>query len=399
MNRKQLAMSLVVLTAIGLSIYFIFKKDSSTWNSSKYSASGDKLLPDLDVNKVTAFTISSGKLAATVRKNEDGTWSVSEKESYPGDYQKISNFLTILTEIKTVQNINAGKSQLEKLNLGEADKEKGTAVLVELSGGTGKNPCSLLLGKGHFKKEENPNPYFGGAAPDGRYTMVCDGKFQPRLINQPLEDASADPLVWTDKSLFVMDAIKTIEVLRGKPEGNWKMIKDEKSGKLVLPDVKEDEILDESKIQPLNTFFKNISFKDVAQCPANFAGDSVNIETVDGFKYEIKFASKEGDSEKYLVNVKVSASLPEKREAGKEEKPEDKDRLDKEFKSKTDMLKEKLEHEKSLGKWLYTMAKNDLAPVLKVRKDFLKAQEGKKPEAPKNAAPERTTDAGAAMEE
>jgi len=401
MNRKQLVISLVVLIAIGLSIYFLFKSDNSTWNSSKYSASGETLLPDLDVNKISSFTISSGKQTATVKKNEDGTWSISEKNSYPGNYQKISSFLTNLTEIKTVQNINAGRSQLEKLNLGETDREKGTAVLVELSGGSGRNPCSLLLGKFHSKKEENPNPFFGGAMPDGRFMMVCDGKFQPKLINYPLEDAAADPLGWTEKSMFDLDNIRIIEVVKKDPEGNWKMVRDEKSAKLVLSDLRDGEDMEENKINPLNSFFKNVSFKDVNPCPADFAGESATVETEGGFKYEIKFASKEGDAEKYLVTVKVSSSIPESREAGKDEKPEDKDRLDKEFKSKTDKLREKLEREKSLGKWLYTMSMNDLAPVLKSRNDFLKAKDksDKKVEAPKALVPEKSTDAGAVKAE
>ncbi|HBC86781.1 MAG TPA: hypothetical protein DCZ94_07500 [Lentisphaeria bacterium] len=387
MNRKQLIISLFVLAVIGLSIYFLIKEDSSSWNSSKYSATGENLFGDLDVNNIASFTVSSGARTATLRKNEDGSWIVSEKDSYQGDYRKIINFLKNLMEIKSIQNINAVKSQLEKLSLGDSDREKGTAVLVEFSGDAGRKMASLLIGKKHFKKEENPNPFLGGATPDGCYVMICDGKFQPKLVNNSFEGANPDPLSWTDKTLFEIDNMNTIEVKRKNPEENWKIAKDAQSGKLTLPDLKEDETLDDAKLQPLNGFFKNTSFMDVKTCPADFAGETVKIETADGFKYEINFAPSEGNAEKYLVNVRTSAVIPEQRESGKDEKPEDKEKLDNEFKAKNENLKEKLEHEKSLAKWLYTVSKGDLSQVLKARKEFLKTKEEKKDEALKTAEP------------
>ncbi len=387
MNRKQLISTLVILLAIGLTIFLIMKKDSSTWNSSQYSAAGDKMFADLDINRISLITVSSGANTATLKKSEDGSWSVAEKDSYPGDYKKISEFLQWLPEIKTVQNMNVGKSQLEKLSLGEADKGKGSATLVELSDEKGGKMASLLIGKKHAKKEENPNPMFGGASADGSYVMLCDGKFQPKLVNNSLEGASTDPMQWTEKSMLEVENISGIEVARKNPEESWKMVKDAQGGKLSLADLKEGEIMDETKTQPVSSLFRYLSFKDVKACPAEFAGESLNISTSDGFRYEIKFAQKEGDPDKFQLSIKATAAIPEQREAGKDEKPEDKKKFDKEFKAKADKLKEKLEREKLLGKWLYTVTRKDLDAVLKSRKDFLKSKDEKKEGAPKGAEP------------
>lgn len=386
MNRNQLISSLVILALLGLSIFFVLRKDSSTWNSSRYSASGEILLADFDVNRITSFTVSSGKLTTTLKKNEDGSWSVSEKDSYPGEYRKIISFLQSLPEIKTVQNINAGKSQLEKLGLGDADKDKGTAILVDFSDEAGKKLLSLLIGKVHFKKEENPNPYFGGATPDARYVMVCDGKFQPKLVNYTFDEFSPSPMAWTDKSLVEIENIKAIEVSRKNPADNWKIIKDAGGDAFKLSDLKDGEEIDPAKTSPFSSLFKNVPFQDVWTCPADFAGETATIETAEGFKYEIRYSPGE-DKDKYLVNIRTAATIPEQREAVKDEKPEDKDRLDKEFKAKSDKLKEKLEKEKSIAKWIYTVSKKELDSVLKSRNDFLKAKEEKKDEKKPAAEP------------
>ncbi len=387
MNRKQLITSLVILAVVGLSIYFILKKDISSWNSSKYSATGENLLADLDVNKITGFVVSSGKQTATLKRNDDGSWIISEKDSYPGDYQKILNFLKNLPEIKTVQNINAGKSQFEKLGLADSDKEKGTAIALDFIGESGKKLASFLIGKKHFKKEENPMPFMGGGMSDGCYVLLADGKLQPRLVNNSFESISADPMSWTDKSFFDIENIISMESKRKNPDESWKLVKDEKTDKLTLADIKDGELLDEGKIQMLNSFLKYVAFKDVKICPADFTGESLKIEAGDGFKYDICFALNAENPGQYHVNIKATAAIPENREAGKDEKPEDKDRLDKEFKAKEEKLREKLDREKSLGKWLYTLSKGDMSSVLDTRKDFLKTKDDKKAEGPTENAP------------
>lgn len=383
MNKKQLLISLIILAALCFIVYNMLKKDSSTWNSSKYSAGGENLFANLDVNKINKMTFSRGSEVSSIVRNDNG-WTISEKGNYPADFKKIASFLGILAEVKSVQDIKAGKSQLEKLGLGDSDKEKGNATLVELSEESGNKTYSLLLGKMHLKKEENPNPFFG-SGPDGRYVMILDGKFQPKLISQTFDDIGSGSISWADKSFFEIDRIKSVEVQKNAADESWKLVKNTENEAFSLPDLKEGEELDTSKISSLSTLLKNSSFQDVNTLPANFAGDKVVVETFDGFKYEITIAPQEKDQ--YSMNIKTTANIPSQRETVKDEKPEDKDKLDKEFKAKNTSLKEKLEKEASMCKWVYVLGKNYVDTLLKTKRELLKEKKAETAPAAPVAAP------------
>jgi hypothetical protein len=88
------------------------------------------------------------------------------------------------------------------------------------------------------------------------------------------------------------------------------------------------------------------------------------------------------------------------RTPGKDEKPEDKEKLDKEFKEQQKKLEEKLAQEKGLAKWTYLVSSwtvdsllKDRAQLLVDKKEELKQEEPKKEGAasqePKEADPTR----------
>jgi hypothetical protein len=108
------------------------------------------------------------------------------------------------------------------------------------------------------------------------------------------------------------------------------------------------------------------------------------LETTEGFSYTVKAAPK-GTEEKYLVTVAVTGEFPKERTAGTDEKPEDKERLDKEFKEKTGKLADKLKAEKALEGRIFVVAKYTLDSVLKKRGEFMK--EEKKEDAKEDGAP------------
>ena len=85
----------------------------------------------------------------------------------------------------------------------------------------------------------------------------------------------------------------------------------------------------------------------------------------------------------------VTAQIPKERTAGKDEKPEDKTRLDKEFKDKQKKLEDKLAQEQAYGKWVYLVSNWTFDSLLKDRKDLLveKKEEPKKEEKPIAADP------------
>ena len=114
----------------------------------------------------------------------------------------------------------------------------------------------------------------------------------------------------------------------------------------------------------------------------------VKLETFDSFQYTLKVGTKTNDT--YPVMVSVSASLPKERAPGKDEKPEDKAKLDKEFRDRQKVLTDKLAQEKSLENWVYLVSSWSLDSVLKNRSQLMVE---KKDEAKTNAAPAEPSEA------
>jgi hypothetical protein len=110
------------------------------------------------------------------------------------------------------------------------------------------------------------------------------------------------------------------------------------------------------------------------------------IDTFDNLTYTIKLGQKTNDN--FPLTVAIAAEPPKERTPGKDEKPEDKDKLDKEFKEQQKKLEEKLAQEKGFEKWTYLVSSWTVDPLLKERSQLLveKKEEPKKDETKKEEA-------------
>jgi hypothetical protein len=108
----------------------------------------------------------------------------------------------------------------------------------------------------------------------------------------------------------------------------------------------------------------------------------ITLETFENFTYTVKVGLKSGED--YYLAMAVDAAPPKERTPGKDEKAEDKDKLDKEFKETQKKLEEKLAHEKTFGKWTYLVSGWTVDPLLKERSQFM--AEPKKDETKKDGA-------------
>jgi hypothetical protein len=103
-----------------------------------------------------------------------------------------------------------------------------------------------------------------------------------------------------------------------------------------------------------------------------------SVDTFDNFTYTLKVGQKTNDN--YPLAMTVAAQLAKERTPAKDEKPADKDKLDKEFKEKQKKLEDKLAQEKSFEKWVYLVSTWTVDPLLKERAQLMveKKEEPKK---------------------
>lgn len=389
MNRNQLTLILVVgAVVVGLGA-LLYQRDTSSWKSSGQSM-GQKALGEFPINEIASISIKqqSGQLNL-FKKGE--TWHVKERYDYPANFSEIGDSLKKLWELKVVQAVKVGPTQLGRLDLLPPDKGTNSGTLVELKDAGGKVIKSVLLGKKHVKRASaEPSPFGGGGDwPDGRYLLVGDPGRDVAIVSDPLNNLEPKPETWIDKEFFKVEKLKSVAVNHTEPTNSWKIHRETEGGELKLADAKSDEKFDATKASAAGNLFSYPSFTDVVSPEAKPETTGLNqpvlatIETFEGLSYQIKIGAKTPE-ENYHLNVVASGTIAGERTPGKDEKPEDKEKLDKEFKEKQEKLKEKLAKEKALAQWTFLVSKWNIDALLKNRSELMA---DKKDDEKKDGAP------------
>lgn len=384
MNRKQFIILLVLVVVIGAAGLVIRQRGQSSWQSAG-QAIGRKLLPDLPVNDIAQITVKAGGSELNLARR-DNVWCVRERNDYPANFSEISGLLLKFADMKVVQSEEVGASQLGRFELLPSGAGANTATQIEFKDQSGKTRNSVLLGKKHMNKARNPQ--FGGMGgdegwPDGRYVMVGSGAKTLSVVSDPLDNVQPKPEAWLNKDFLHIEKPRTIAVQFAEATNSWKVTRTSETNDWQLADAKADEKLDATKVSGVTSPFSSASFNDVAALTTSNApvGTTLTVETFDGFTYVAKVGASE--NENYPVSFAVSASLATERVAGKDEKAEDKAKLDKEFKDQQAKLAEKLATEKRFANWIYQLPTHTVDSLLKPRGDLLveaKKEAGPKPE-------------------
>jgi len=391
MNRKQLLILLVLVVVLGVAGLSLYKRDQTSWQGGGRQGAALKLLGDLPVNDVAAIVIKGGTNELDlVRK--DNLWSVKQRNDYPANFPEIRSFLLKAADLKATQTEEIGASQLGRYKLLPPGLATNTAVLLELRDQGGKVIKSLLLGKTHLRKSEGrPSPMgeMGESEgwPDGRYVMVGTAAKTLAVVSDPLSNVEAKPESWLSKDFFKVEKIRSIAVAFPVVTNSWKLTREtETASDWKLADARPEEKLDSSKTSSFSSALSSPSFNDVLAAgtkPEQTGLDKptvMTLDTFDNFTYTIKLGQKTNDNLPLVVTI--AAQLPKERTAGKDEKPEDKTRLDKEFKDNQKKLEDRLGQEKSFEKWVYLVSNWTVDSLLKERSQLLveKKDESKKDE-------------------
>lgn len=374
MNSKQFKLLIGAFFVIcGLGV-FLVTRDRSSWQEAGAELGG-KVFANFPLNDIAAITVRGGSNTLNLVKGET-IWTVAERGNYPANYGNISDLLRKVWELKVLRPIKVGPSQLGTLELVEPGKGKDAGTLLTFKDKDGKEVATLLLGKQHMRESGQQSQFGGGSYPDGRYLMP-DGKADAvALVEETFSSVETDAKSWLQRDFFKVEKPRSIAVTT---TNSWKVTREKEGADWQLVDAKEGEKLDSAKTSSFNYALSSPSFDDVLIDPKPedvglATPQRVVLETFDGFTYTIDAGRKEGD-DNYYLKVTVTAELPPERKPAEDEKPEDKERLDKEFADAQAKLKEKLATEQAYGKWVYQVSNWTLNSVLKDRSELLKVEE------------------------
>jgi hypothetical protein len=387
MNRKQVVSLIIAVVVIGGAGLLVYKNKNKSWEASGAQL-GAKVIKDFPMNDVEQIRIRQHAGEVTLAKKSD-LWVVQERNGYPANFGNISDFVKKIWELKVARPMPVSEKQLERLELTPPDKGTNAGTLVEFKEKGGKTAASLLLGKKQMKESAGNSPYGGGSFPDGRFIMVGNDPKTVALVSEPFANIEPKAEDWIDKEFFKVENHKSITVTSPVASNNWAVVKESQTNDWKLVDAKGAEQLDIGKASGVTSALSYPSFNDVATntAPEKTGLDKptvAKIETFDGLRYEVKIGKKVEDKDDHYMQVAVSGNFPKERAAGKDEKPEDKEKLDKEFKEKLAKQEEKLKTEKAFEQWVYVVPKYTLEPLLKGRQELLKEEpkDEKKEETP-----------------
>ncbi len=388
MNLKQLSILIVLVALLGGLGSYLYKADQAKRYAPQTSASGQKLLGEFPLNDVAQITLKTHQGEVNLAKSDD-LWKVKERNQYPANYGEIHDLLRKMWELKGVQEVKVGQTQLGRVELQTPDKGTNSGTLVEFKDKSGKLLKSVLLGKKHMRQSEGaPGPMGdSGGWPNGRFILV-QGEATPKvwIISEAFSNLEPKADSWLSKDFFKVEKLRSASVTTTNATNNWKLFRETEGGELKLADKKAGEELDSSKASGVGSLLSWPSFTDVLPPDAKPETTGMDkpveavLDTFENFTYTVKVGKYTND-ENFALQVKVTANIPADRPPGKDEKKEDKEKLDKEFKEKNDKLKEKLKQEQACEKWTYVVSKWTVDQVLKPRSEFIAAPSTNAPAA------------------
>jgi hypothetical protein len=374
MKAKQLVILLLVLAvAGGIGLYLARQKQSAWQGASSSGIAGQKVMGEFDPNAAATLSIQAADGAKVTLSKAGEQWVVKERGDYPADFDKIGSFVRQLWDLKAVQEVKATDAQLPRLGLAKTKEEAtgSASTVIELLGKEENRIAGVILGKLHYRDGGEEE---GGGFATGRYVMALgDAGKSPALVSETFSNAEAKPEQWLSKEFLQITGIKTV-TLEGAEEGmQWLLKRAEAGGAWELEGRLEPEKLDSAKIPSIDGLLGSPRFVDVLT-PGNGPDGmeqptKIAVTAADGFRYAFEVGKPQND--RYPVRVTAGAELAEKREAKPDEKPEEKEKLDKEFEARRTELVAKLEKEKKFEGRLFLMEQFSIKPLLVKRTDLL----------------------------
>jgi len=383
MKGKQIGILLVLLVVIGGVAVILQKRNQSQWSESAAPDSGK--IADFPVNDVARASIRSSQGTVHLEKR-NGVWVVVEKANYPADFQRVSSLIRELWELRPVQQMKVGRSQLARLELVEPGQGASAGTLVELKSAADKTLAKLVIGKRIMAKDSDPGTFQRLAMPMGRYVLASDHGGTVSVVNQRLE-FDTRPETWLKHDFIKIENPQSIS-LSGRTEArHWTLTRSDAKADWKLANGKPNEELNRSAAISFSNLLASLRFADVLppDTKAEEVGvdkpETLTIQTFDRFTYTLRIGQP--SNENYPVSVSIVADPGQERTPSSEEKPEDKPKLDEQFKARLKQLGRKAAAEKELEKRIYLIPKTNLDPLLKDRTDlFAKPSPSATPPSP-----------------
>jgi len=362
-----------IAIALGLTVFSVQSSKNKTSTSFTSLASGDKILPDVDLSKLTNLKIEDTTHTTTLLK-KNNLWLISEKENFPADTRQLSEILDALLGSKVAQSLEAGLSYNSRfgIDLKSSNPEKRGLTLT-LS--EGKKSTTLHLGKDASTNGLGTN----GSSGNGRYLRLNSDPLAVYAITESLPTLSANPTQWlTQDAILKITNIQTISLTAPNDPSfqNWTVSRKTAESEFTLQGLKKGQSTNPATTTPLKELLANPRFVDVLnkekateQATKPQDNRQATITTFDGFTYTLNIrnlktpnhATAPGQAKPTpgnLLSYTITYNAPE---SAAQDNANESDQ----------MLKQKFVQEQAYENCIYQLNNWDLQALLKTKSDFL----------------------------
>lgn len=375
MSARMLAVLVGLLVLLGGGAAWYYRQDN---RSTTVESLGKPLLADLKAAQVATIEIQQPDGTLTLaRKGE--RWVIAERADFPADATKVRDFLLKLIELKIGQNEPLAATDRPRLQLAETGKE-GAATRLVLKAADGKLLGTLLVGKKYFK---GATPDNADRVPgDGRFVMLPTTTDRVFIVSDPLAQASAKTALWVQTDGIAV-ANPVMMEMRFHDGERWRINKLDGNQGWKLDPLKPGEKAEQSKLSGAAYGLYELKISDVA-APGLSDADAgldkaitVTAESQEGARYVLKLGKpREQDAAIHARITVEKAPEVQPRVPYKDEKPEDKEKYDKEYYERFAKDQNRYAREKALAAWTVMIPLKSLNEVLKRRADLLEKKDG-----------------------
>lgn len=387
MKTRTVIILWIVAIALGAAVFLLKQNQGGKSENTTERDAGEKLIEDFPAEETASIEISGAAESVTLEQNA-GNWTVADRDGYPANARNINDLLRTLSDLKVTQGIEAGPSFAPRFGMdGKSSDPADHGITATFKDSSGKELEVISFGK-NLDASASASPFGGGAT--GRYVRNHSDESGIYAVSEVFGTLSPDPKSWLADDFIKVERIKSISLTKpGTDENEYALVRDDENADFRFTDAFPGVKIDPAAINPLKSLFSYARFDDVVpadKVAARATPDMLQkatITTFEGFTYDISLQpakttasakdakQAEPPAEEYLMQIKVSAVLPEKRKKPEGEQTKDAEAADKAFAERLKTLTERLETAKGLENRTFLVSKFTVDALLKGRAELM----------------------------
>ena len=391
MSKRQVIILWAIAAVLGVLVLVIKLSSGDPDEISTERKPGDTLFESFPAESIHRVVIKGVRETLSLEKTGDA-WVLVERDNYPADTPLVLDLIRMLDELEITRAIEAGPSLAPRFGMNpNTGDESEHGLEIGFYSETQEELARVTMGK-NIETGINEGS-LGGSMMVGRYIRNHadeSGFYASSELFPAVTDVASS---WLRDTFINPEKIESVSVTKvDSKDLEWHLKRKSEDAAFQVVDGKPNEVANSTYSNRLGNFLSYTRFEDVVPAldvPKRSAKEGKReavINTFEGFTYTLSIIPNADNEEEYLMQVTVTATLPDSRKIEEGESPEDAKAKDVAFKERRQQLQDKLNEAKFFEGRTYLMSQSSIETLLHGR-DLMVTVATPAPEPPANQPP------------